>query len=82
MSASTFMVSWRRYGVPYHIDIDNQNRALAMCVALAELRDAKRTDVAITEVEYEVDEELKARIQATIQRRIDNAWAETPMVMA
>lgn len=81
MTNLCYVVSWRRFGVYYQVDLDNENRALALSVALAELGDRGRTDIAVTAVQYEIDAEQQARIWERIQSRISSSWADKPMVM-
>jgi len=71
----TFFVSWRYRGQFYRIDIDSENRAIAVCVALAELGD-RRSEIALTEVDFEIDPEVRDRIRKRISERIAQAdWA-------
>lgn len=73
--AYSWMVSWRKKPIAYTyiIDFDNENRAIATSIALAELG---RTDVQVTCVEYKPDNELKERITARIKARTRGAWAD------
>ena len=83
----TYIVAWRFHSRQYSIDIDDENRAMALCVALNELNENahpadRRSEVALTGVEFEIDAELQARIWGNIQRRINSDGAEKLAVFA
>lgn len=73
--AYSWMVTWRKKPIAYTyiIDFDNENRAIATSIALAELG---RVGVQVTCVEYKPDDELKERIKERINTRIRGAWAD------
>lgn len=72
-----YFVTWKKKGqaLPYLIDFDEENLAIRCGVALNEIG---RYDVAISVTEYEEDAEMKARIWARVQARIQ----EMPRVFA
>lgn len=73
----SFIVTWKKKGqpLPYLIDLDDENTAIRAGIQLNEIG---RYDVAITVTEYEEDAEMKARIWARVQARIQ----EMPRVFA
>ena len=62
-----WVVTWMHRGGHCLIDLDSENAALALAVALSE---TGRTDVHVTVVDYDDDPERSARIWARIQERI------------
>lgn len=64
-----WMVTWMHCGERCLIDLDSENAALALAVALSE---TGRTDVHVTVVDYDDDPERAARIWARIQERIQS----------
>ena len=74
----TYFVSWRFHSRFHQIDVDDENRALALCVALAELNEGsriadERSEIAITGVDFEIDPEVQKRIKETIMARLVTA---------
>lgn len=76
---NTYIVGWMWQGQRRSLDVDIENRAIAISVSLAELG---RGDVSITEVPFAVDEEMKARMLETIRLRCRNGWADELAVFA
>jgi len=71
------MVTWKKKGfaLPFLLDLDDENTAIRAGIQLNEIG---RYDVAISVTEYEEDAEMKARIWARVQARIQ----EMPRVFA
>lgn len=72
-----YFVTWKKkgYGVPFLIDLDDENTAIRAGI---QLNEDGMYDVAISVTEYEEDAEMKARIWARVQARIQ----EMPRVFA
>lgn len=66
----TYMVVWTHNRQRFFVDIDDEQRALSLAVALAELG---RSDVAVERAEFEIDPATSARIRERIMERIRNA---------
>lgn len=72
-----YFVTWKKKGfaLPFLLDLDDENTAIRAGIQLNEIG---RYDVAISVTEYEEDAEMKARIWARVQARIQ----EMPRVFA
>lgn len=64
----TYVISWRYNGYPYLLDVNPENLAAVICVALVELG---RQKVGLSVEPYQEDEELKNRIWARVQQRLE-----------
>ncbi|MCR4339348.1 MAG: hypothetical protein NUW01_05615 [Gemmatimonadaceae bacterium] len=74
---NTFIVTWKKKGqsLPFLIDLNDENAAIRAGI---QLNEAGMYDVVITVTEYEEDEDMKARIWARVQERMQ----EMPKVFA
>ncbi len=72
-----YFVTWKKkgYGVPFLLDLDDENTAIRAGIQLNEIG---RYDVAISVTEYEEDAEMKQRIWARVEKRM----REMPKVFA
>jgi len=60
-------ITWEWNGVRYLIDVDDEEAAFRLAVSIAE---SGRANVAITPVDFQLDEETRQKIQRRVEERL------------
>jgi len=76
-----FAVTWRKkpHALPFMIDVDSMELAGEIAILLN--FQALTHDIAITALEYEIDPEMKARIWARVNKRMEEyEWKKSAVL--